>query len=135
MASKIPTVEQYMTRAPHSIGAEQSLEEAERRMTHFGVRHLPVLHGGDVVGILSERDIALVEALPGTDSRAILVSDAMSADPYTVPSNAPLDAVAEEMANNRWGTAIVAEGERLIGLFTTTDGLRALAHFIRKEAA
>ncbi len=135
MPSKIPTVGEFMTRAPHSIGVEQTLEEAERRMSHFGVRHLPVLHGGEIVGILSDRDIALVEALPGTDPKTILVSDAMSADPYTVPSNAPLDGVAEEMAKNRYGTAVVATGEHLEGLFTTTDALRALARFIRKEAS
>ncbi len=135
MTSTIPTVAETMTRAPHTIGADQPLAEAERRMHEFRVRHLPVLDGGRLVGIVSDRDVALVSGLPGVDASAIKVADAMSQDPYTVTSNTPLDEVAETMAKNRYGSAIVVDDGQVSGVFTTTDALRVLAQTIRRHAS
>ena len=132
MTSTIPTVGDYMTKAPHTVGAEQPLTEAERRMQAFGVRHLPVLRGGALVGVVSDRDVALVSSLPGVEAGSLSVADAMSQDPYQVPSNAPLDEVAKTMEKNRYGSAVVVDGGNVVGVFTTTDALRALAdHILR----
>lgn len=135
MPTAIPTVADYMTKAPHTIGADQPLREAERRMHEFRVRHLPVLAGGRLVGLLSDRDIALVASLPNVDVESLKVSDAMSQDPYAVTSNAPLDEVAETMARHRYGSAVVVDGGEVKGVFTTTDALRALAEYIRRYAS
>ncbi|MFV8752226.1 CBS domain-containing protein [Nannocystaceae bacterium ST9] len=124
------TVGAWMSPQPHTIGDDQSLVHARERMHHWQVRHLPVLHGGHLVGVLSERDIALVEALQGLDIAKLRVDEAMSADPWTVEADAALAEVAATMAEQRIGTAIVVSGEgadRVIGVFTTTDALRALA--------
>jgi acetoin utilization protein AcuB len=118
-----------MTLQPHTIGDDQSLLVARERMHHWQVRHLPVLHGGHLVGVLSERDVAMVEALQG-DLGRLRVEDAMTAEPWTTEPDAPLAQVAAAMAEQRIGTAVVVEGgDRVIGVFTTTDALRALASF------
>jgi acetoin utilization protein AcuB len=118
----------WMTRQPHTIGDEQTLANARERMHHWGVRHLPVLRGGHLVGVLSSRDIALVESLPGVDVERITVDDAMTEDPWTVTADAKLAEVARGMAEQKIGTAIVIEGDdTVVGVFTTTDALRALA--------
>jgi acetoin utilization protein AcuB len=97
-------------------------------MHHWHVRHLPVLHGGHLVGVVSERDVSLVEALQGVDIANVRVDEAMSAEPWTVTKDTTLAEVAASMAEQRIGTAIVIEGEdRVVGVFTTTDALRALA--------
>ena len=122
------TVGAWMTPQPHTIGDDQSLADARERMHHWHVRHLPVLHGGHLVGVVSERDVSLVEALQGVDIAHVRVDEAMSAEPWTVTKDATLAAVAAAMAEQRIGTAIVVEGEdRVVGVFTTTDALRALA--------
>jgi acetoin utilization protein AcuB len=59
----IPTIQKYMTPMPHTIGSDQSLQKAHELMREFKIRHLPVLKGGKLVGILTDRDIALVETL------------------------------------------------------------------------
>lgn len=121
------TVGAWMTLQSHTIGDDQSLAEARARMHHLQVRHLPVLHGGHLVGVLSERDILVVESLTA-DLDNVHVEDAMTADPWSVEPDAPLAQVAATMAERRIGTAIVVEGgDRVVGLFTTTDALRALA--------
>jgi len=123
------TVQDWMSSQPATIGDDQPLMAARERMHHLGVRHLPVLHGGHLVGVVSERDIGLVEALQG-DLAKVRVDEAMTPDPWTVRRDAAIAEVAATMAEKRIGTAIVIEGaDQIVGLFTTTDALRALASF------
>ena len=119
-----------MTAQPHTIGDDQSLAVARERMHHNGVRHLPVLHGGHLVGVVSTRDIAIVESFPDVKIEAVTVDDAMSESPWTVQAQTDLGEVAAAMAERRIGTAIVVdpdEPDHVVGVFTTTDALRALA--------
>jgi acetoin utilization protein AcuB len=125
-------VGKYMTAAPHTIGVEQSLAMARRLMAEHHVRHLPVLHGGDLVGVLSEREVESLEALPG--SGHMTVEEAMVSDVFVTSDQAPLDDVAEEMARRRLGSAVVvggAEHDKVLGVFTAVDALRALADALR----
>jgi acetoin utilization protein AcuB len=124
------TVAAWMTAQVHTIGDDQTLAEARERMHHHDVRHLPVLHGGHLVGVVSNRDIALVESLPGVDITRVTVDEAMAEEPWTVTADTALAQVAAVMAERKLGTAIVVDsrdGDQVVGVFTTTDALRALA--------
>jgi acetoin utilization protein AcuB len=125
------TVGSYMTRTPHTIGAEQTLKVARQLMSDHQVRHLPVLHGGAFVGVLSEREVRSFEALPG--SSLLTVEEAMVPDAYITSANAPLEAVAGEMATRRLGSAVVVDGTSAVGVFTPVDALRALADALRPD--
>jgi acetoin utilization protein AcuB len=78
------TIRQYMTPSPHTIGAEQTLTVASELMRKHKIRHLPVLRGGNVVGILSQRDVALISGLPSVNPSEVPVEDAMSDVVYSV---------------------------------------------------
>jgi acetoin utilization protein AcuB len=120
----------WMTAQPHTIGDDQTLGAARRRMRQLGVRHLPVLHGGQLVGVLSSRDIELVESIPGVDLERLPVNEGMSEDPWTVSADKALSEVARTMAEQKLGTAIVVDDAGAVtGVFTTIDALRALAHW------
>jgi len=121
------TIEMEMTAHPHSINGDLSLAQAEREMKALGVRHLPVLKAGRIVGMLSDRDVKLMEKFIGS----FTVEDAMTPDPYVVEPSAPLALVAETMAAHRFGSAIVAEHGKILGIFTAHDGLRLLADSFR----
>lgn len=125
-------VESYMTASPETIGAEQTVSAAAERMREHGIRHLPVLHGGALVGILSDRDVALVESMPGVDMSELPVSEAMTAEPATVAPDADLVDVASKMAKHRWGAMVVVSDQSVVGVFTTTDALMALTEFVFK---
>jgi acetoin utilization protein AcuB len=127
-----PTVSEYMTASPHSIGAEQTLSRARTVMLELGVRHLPVLHGGKLVGVVSDRDVRVVEALEGVDLKHVIVSDAMSAEVYSVAASTPLAEVASEMAEKRLGSALIVKDGKVVGIFTTVDACRALAERLRR---
>lgn len=127
------TVATYMTAGPHTIGREQSILAAKELMRRIHVRHLPVLHGGKLVGVLSERELAAIETLPG--SRQLTVEDAMTPDVYVISEDAPLGLVAAEMARLKVGSAVVVRGEQVVGVFTAVDGLRALADMLMSAPA
>ncbi|MFT3925184.1 MAG: CBS domain-containing protein [Myxococcales bacterium] len=127
-----PQVCDYMTVAPHSVGLDQSLATAVRRMHEHKLRHLPVLEGGALRGIISERDVALAESF-GLDPSQVSVEEAMTAEPYTVTPNAPLGHVARAMAAHKYGCAVVTEGTELRGILTTTDAMRALADTLERQ--
>lgn len=124
---KDKTVADYMTRSPHSIGLDQPLSQAHKLMREHHIRHLPVLSGGRLVGILSDRDLAFIEALRDVDPARVTVEDAMTSMPYAVTPKTPLAKVAREMSEHRYGSAVIMEDSHVIGVFTTTDALRALA--------
>lgn len=131
MSKPSPTVQHYMTTAPHSIGVDQPLSRAHSMMREHHIRHLPVLSGGRLVGVLSERDLHLLETLAGVDPQQVAVEEAMSTVVYAVPPDTPLDEVAAEMAEHRYGCVVVMDRERLAGVFTTIDLARALVSVLR----
>jgi acetoin utilization protein AcuB len=137
MSDLIP-VRQYMTPMPETIDEHTSLSDAKDRMFELGVHHLPVLHEGKLTGILSHRDIAVAESLTSTSATKILVRDVMTAIVFSCGPNAHVEAVAREMAAHHYGSAIVvdpAHPTQIVGVFTTTDALRALADIIDKHSA
>jgi acetoin utilization protein AcuB len=120
------TVRGYMTAAPHTIGADQTLTTAHRIMREHHIRHLPVLADGKLVGVVTEGDLRLIETLKDVDQEQVLVEEAMTPDPYTIAPETSLEWVALEMAQHKYGSVIVVEHGRVVGVFTTVDALRAL---------
>ena len=121
------TVEQFMTRTPHTIGQDGSLAAAHRLMREHGIRHLPVVEAGKLVGIVSQRDLHLIETLSFVDPEKVPVSDAMTEDVEVVEPTALLREVAAGMAEKKIGSVVVMKGAWVVGIFTTVDALRALA--------
>lgn len=131
MTKSIATIQKYMSTSPHSIGPDQPLSVAHRMMHEHKIRHLPVLHGGQLVGMLTERDVAMISALAGVDATKTTVDDAMAGSPYVVSPDAALDEVVAEMAERKYGSAIVASNGKVVGVFTTVDVCRAFSELLR----
>lgn len=123
------TIHAFMTPAPACIDPNQTLAEARKRMYASEIRHLPVVEDGNLIGILSDRDVALVDSVLG-DAERITVRQAMSPMPFTCGPDAHLHAVATEMAEHKFGSAVIVDPNhpsKVVGVFTTIDALRALA--------
>jgi len=121
-----------MTPAPHTIGRTRSLAAARQMMLEHRVRHLPVLDGGRSAGLLSERDLLLVESLPGVNPTDVRVEEAMVENVFTVAPDAPIGEIVETLIARKLGSAVVSEGERVVGVFTTIDALQALHELLEK---
>jgi acetoin utilization protein AcuB len=129
---QFPTVGEYMTASPHTIGRGRSLSAASRLMKENRIRHLPVLEGGRIVGLISERDLLLVESLPGVNPTDVRVDEAMVQDIFTVSTDTPVGEAIETMIDRKLGSAVVCEGDRVLGVFTTIDALTAFHHLLER---
>jgi CBS domain-containing protein len=126
ISKKPTTIAAVMTPQPYTIGRDQTIATAHRMMRDHGIRHLPVLERGEIVGVLSQRDLYFLETIAGVDIETDEVGDAMSQDSYTVAPDALIADVANTMASRRLGCAVVLERGRVVGIFTATDALRLL---------
>jgi acetoin utilization protein AcuB len=123
---KTAPIADFMTSMPHTVGSEQTITFAQKLMQKHGVRHLPVLHGGELHGIVSDRDLGMVAGLNEVNPDATTVEEAMTQEAYTVTKDTPLFSVLNEMLANKYGSAVVVEGNKIIGILTTHDALALL---------
>lgn len=104
-------------------------------MRQHEIRHLPVIDNGELVGIVTQRDLHLLETIAEFELESVPVEEAMTQHPYVVTSDMPLDEIVEIMANGKYGSAIVMGRDGIEGIFTTVDACRALADVIHRATA
>jgi acetoin utilization protein AcuB len=121
-----PHVSEYMTSGPFAVGPHEPLVAARHLMEKHGLRHLPVLLDDALVGIVSGRDLDLVQTLAHAPAEAITVEDAMTPAPYAPSPDTPLVEVVRVMIERKIGSAVVVDAGRIVGIFTATDAMRAL---------
>lgn len=128
----MPLIQKVMTPMPHTVGQDIPLAKAKSMMSDYRIRHLPVLSGGDLVGILTDRDISVASAFQG--SAELKVEDVMMPQIYSVTPEAPLNQVVAEMAEHKYGSAVVRQQNgKVVGIFTAVDGLRVLAEVLEEH--
>lgn len=133
MPKAIPKISKYMTTTPNAINSESTVEEAREMMQKNKVRHLPVIKNKNVFGIVSDRDIKSVFAFAGANPKTVKVGDICSDLPYITQPNTPLDVVAAEMAEQKIGSALVVDNDKLVGIFTATDACMALSEICQQR--
>lgn len=124
---------------PHkmvTISAGDTLATVEDIMTLGRVRHMPVVHQGKLVGVVSERDLlraslSNLSDFGGDERRAFLlvveIKRVMSTPPIVISPDATVEEAARMMADRKIGCLPVVDGDDLIGLITETDVLRYFA--------
>jgi CBS domain-containing membrane protein len=134
--TKLPpdvTVEQIMAKNPATLDRNDTLDLADDVMSVGRIRHMPVIEEGNVVGIISQRDLfrsALVKALgfgsktQTVISRTIKVKEIMTNHVITISPDASVKEAARVMIERKIGCLPVVEDEKLVGLVTETDILR-----------
>ncbi len=128
-------VRDSMTREVVTVGPETTAAEALALCREKGIRHLPVLEGGRLVGIISDRDLRLATPALGDPDRAgalgrIRVADEMAKEVVTARPEHPIEEAAMEMYERKIGCLPVVDGEDLVGMVTSSDVLRALVRLV-----
>lgn len=129
-------VKRYMTANPLTVRSDDSIWHALKMLRRRRIRHLPVLQGKRLVGMLSDRDLRLLLpsslAEPEEQQRFrawgphVKVSDVMTRKVVTVGPGTGAEEAAELMVKHRIGCLPVLQGSTLIGIITTVDLLAAL---------
>lgn len=130
MSKAVPHVSQFMTACPITVERTMTLAGAASLMKEHGIRHLPVMAGNKLLGVITERDIALACSFELVEPKKVSVYGAMAEELYTVEPDAPIDEVVATMGQRRLGSAIVLGDERILGIFTTVDVCRAFSELI-----
>jgi CBS domain-containing protein len=134
------TIGDIMTTNVIFLNEDDNLTRIAQGMGRYNLRHLPVVAGDQLVGIVSHRDVLRVavssleaETLDGkvkqqTFDEKTLVRDIMTSDPVTVRPDTPLWDAARIIVTNKFGCLpVVDDNGKLIGIVTEHDLLKTIA--------
>lgn len=126
------SVFEIMTPAPHTINADVPVIKAMHLMRDLSVRHLPVLRAGNLVGMITDRDLKLAASLgKGTDW---IVEDLMTSDPIAVTRDVPVLKIIETMIEKKVGSIVVTDAAHHVhGIVTTIDALCFLKELMIRD--
>lgn len=125
-----------MTHDPVTVTTGTNVLNARRLLATYGIRHLPVVDGGVLVGFLSDRDLQPADPTVAW-ALATLRSDLLAGRYRTVATlmshpvvvawpQETIAAAAARLLERRIGALPVVEGRRLVGMLSVVDCLRAL---------
>ncbi len=130
MLNKTP-VSTIMTKDLFILEANDTLRDAENTFRNYRLRHAPVCSGGELVGMLSmidlkNKDDEDVSGAFGMDSKfmPMLVHQLMTPDPVSVQVSANIIEVAQIFTENDFHAIPVLDGEKIVGIVSTTDIIR-----------
>jgi CBS domain-containing protein len=128
---RIPRINSVMTPFPYSVEATAGLDVAQEMMSRHRIRHLPVMDGTHLVGIVSQHAVDRARA---ADRRASpKVHEVMRKDPCIVEIGEPLERVLEHMADRHLECVLVVKDDRLAGIFTVVDACRRFAQELGRQ--
>lgn len=129
-------INEIMQRDVSALDPSSSLLDAVDLMHEKGVRHIPLLRAGEVVGIVSDRDVRCYmsdifdqarERPRGGEKQALALSQIMQAKPLAVDPSADIADVIELMLENKVGAVVISDSRgRMQGIVSYEDLLRLL---------
>ena len=133
----MPQMVTVMTPFPYHIEATATLAAAQALMEQHNIRHLPVFENGDIIGVVSERDLerAHIPGHPLREETELVIGDLCTHRPYFVDVADPLHSVLQAMAEKRLGSVLVLKEGELAGLFSAVDACHLLAELLLEQFA
>ena len=128
-------VRDSMTRDVVTLGPDASAAEAWNVCQELGIRHLPIVEGGRLVGLVSDRDLRDVSPPRGSGGERdtlgwVRLRDIMSTDLVTIGPLDTIEHAAREIYDRKIGCLpVIAEGE-LVGIITSSDMMRTLIELV-----
>ena len=123
------TIARLLHQKPHqriiSTTPDETVFDALAKLAEFEIGALPVMEGERLVGIFSERDYARKVILHGNSSREIPVREIMTSRVIYIPPSLTVEEGLALMTDKRIRHLPVMEGERLIGLVSIGDLVKA----------
>ncbi|HEC24353.1 MAG TPA: CBS domain-containing protein [Chloroflexi bacterium] len=135
-------VADIMTPHPYTAELDTPLGEVLNIMRSRGCRHVPVMDGDRLAGIVSDRDVRLAMNSPlvlherDDDQRLLATVTAeacMTPDPMTISPDAPAHLAADLMKTYKFGGLPVVKEGRLVGIVTVTDILSSYIALLRED--
>jgi CBS domain-containing protein len=124
------SVGDFMTRELVTVSESDDIALAESMLRLGGIRHLPVVRHGQLVGLVTHRDV--LRSAATRDHRSTTAADIMTRDPEAVRPGTSLVRAARLMLEKKFGCLPVVEGDgRLVGIITESDFVRFAADVVQ----
>ncbi len=124
------TVRNVMTKTVVTTELHKFVREAAELMGKKNVGSLVAVHKGKPVGIITERDIVEKIVARGVDASSVQIKEIMSKPLITVKSDTPIIEAIRTMQRKKIRRLVIVENQKLIGIVTQRDLLRALAFHV-----
>jgi CBS domain-containing protein len=118
-------VRELMTTEPTTVEPKATLGEAATLMKQEDCGSIPVVEGGRLVGIVTDRDIVVRGVAAGKDPKTQRVSEVMSANPVTIGPDNDVSDAETKMADRQIRRLPVVDGGKLVGIIVTAQIARA----------
>jgi CBS domain-containing protein len=115
------SVSDLMTQNPRAVRPDDSVVEAARLMRDENVGSLPLVDGDRLIGMVTDRDIALRVVAEGRDPGSVSVQEIASRNPVAAESATDLDDALRLMARHQVRRLPVTEEGRLVGIISQAD--------------
>lgn len=135
MKKRVP-ISQIMTKNLVTLTTKDDLVKAEELFKKNNIRHIPVVSGKSIVGMLSYTDLMRVSFADAIDEsehdvdtmvyNMFTIEQVMAKDVVTVPVQATIKEVAQFLAIKEFHALPVVNGDNLVGIVTTTDLIKYL---------
>ncbi len=133
---KNESISSIMAKDLVTIDHTQPVSVARKLLESGDHHHLPVVHGEELVGIISWNDILRVtfgefgdqdgRSLDAMLDHTYQLTDVMNSNPTTLENSGTVRDAANTLANNSFHSLPVVEGKKLVGLVTSTDLIKYL---------
>ncbi|MDV7187032.1 CBS domain-containing protein [Lutibacter sp. TH_r2] len=141
---RLEPVSKIMTKQLITLSLNDNLYKAEQLFKENNIRHIPVLEGKKLIGMLSHSDLERISFLDSFDSKEIEIDNAvyemfdiqqiMIKNLVTINSNISVKSTAEILAKNQFHSLPIVDDNELVGMVTTTDLLNYLLKQYELEA-
>jgi CBS domain-containing protein len=115
------TVEEIMTRDPRTVNADDHVIDAARIMRDSDIGDAVVMDGGQVTGIVTDRDIVVRGVAEGIDAQSASVSDVCTTGVETIEPEASVDEALSRMREKDIRRLPVAKNGRPVGIISLGD--------------
>jgi len=135
MKNKVP-VSTIMTKNVIKLSLKDDLTKAEKLFKHNKIRHIPVMDGNKIIGMLSYTDLLRISFVDAVDDESdtvdamvynmFTVEQVMAKKLITISPETTIRETAEILSKKEFHALPVCEGELLVGIVTTTDLIKYL---------
>jgi acetoin utilization protein AcuB len=128
----LPAIESAMSSYPYSIEIGSHANSARSMLKQFGIHHLPVTEGEQLIGVITSWGIerAIAQGWDISVGSSTLVRDIYSHEVLVVAPETPLPEVLKRMADEHAEATLITRDGKLIGIFTMTDACRRYAQLL-----
>jgi CBS domain-containing protein len=114
-------IRDLMTENPSTCEPRTPVAEVAKVMAREDVGPIPVVDGGRLVGLVTDRDLVVRVLAEGRDPQSTTVGEIASSDVVTVSPDSSLDEALQVLARNQVRRVPVVDGERLVGILAQAD--------------